>query len=109
LEKRFISIRKKKNYLLIPGINKIKDLNEAISTGCKIIKIFPVLKKDKTLDIKKYSKICFIGAGGISIKDLDKFISIGYKSVIIGNQGYHDGKFDNELFEWLNKGQKKIN
>ena len=33
---------KSKNYLLIPGIKNLKDLEEAINLNCKIIKIYPI-------------------------------------------------------------------
>ena len=93
---------KKNNYLLIPGMNNIKDLNEAISYNCCTIKIFPVAKKDILLDINKYNQISFVGAGDIAINDISKFKSLGYQGVVVGSKGYDGEKFDHSIIEILN-------
>jgi len=92
---------KKKNFLLIPGLTNIKDLEEAISLSCKIIKIFPVNNKNEKLDIKKYNEISFIAAGGIALKDLNKFKRLGYKGIVIGKTGYDGKLFDPDILKWL--------
>jgi len=92
---------KKKNFLLIPGLTNKKDLEEAISLSCKIIKIFPVNNKNEKLDIKKYNEISFIGAGGIALKDLNKFKRLGYKGIVIGKTGYDGKLFDPDILKWL--------
>ena len=38
-DKNLFNYAKSKNYLLIPGIKNLKDLNEAINLNCNIIKI----------------------------------------------------------------------
>jgi len=45
-DKDLFNYAKSKNYLLIPGIKNIKDLEEAINLNCKIIKIYPIKSKD---------------------------------------------------------------
>jgi len=64
-----------KNYLLIPGINNLKDLKDAINLNCNIIKIYPIKSKDSSIDIMTYKNINFIAAGGLSINDLKTYIS----------------------------------
>ena len=93
---------KKNDYLLIPGMNTIKDFKEAISHNCCTIKIFPVAKKEILLDIKKYNQISFVGAGDIAINDINKFRSLGYQGVVIGKKGYDGDTFDPEIFKVLN-------
>ena len=100
-EKDLFNYSKKINYLLIPGISKLKDLQEAKHNNCHMIKIFPVANKEKILDIKNYNQISFIGAGGISIKDINKFKKLGYDGIIIGNQGYDGNKLNPEIFKVL--------
>ncbi len=90
-----------KNYLLIPGINNLKDLKDAINLNCNIIKIYPIKSKDISIDILNYKNIDFIAAGGLSINDLKNYKSLGYKSVIIGDKAIKNKKFDPKIFEWL--------
>ena len=90
-----------KNYLLIPGINNLKDLQEAINLNCNIIKIYPIKSKDSSIDILNYKNIDFIAAGGLSINDLKNYRSLGYKSVVIGDKAIKNKKFDPKIFEWL--------
>ncbi len=93
---------KKNNYLLIPGMNRIKDFHEAISYNCCIIKIFPVAKKDILFDINQFNQISFVGAGDIALNDINKFKSLGFRGVVVGRKGYDGEKFDSEIFKTLN-------
>ena len=93
---------KKNNYLLIPGMTRIKDFKEAISCNCCMIKIFPIANKDSLLDINQFNEISFVGAGDIAINDISKFKSLGYQGVVIGSKGYDGEKFDPSLLEILN-------
>jgi len=98
---RIFSILSSKNYLLIPGINNLKDLKDAINLNCNIIKIYPIKSKDSSIDILNYKNIDFIAAGGLSINDLKNYKSLGYKSVVIGDKAIKNKKFDPKIFEWL--------
>jgi len=93
---------KKNNYLLIPGMTRIKDFKEAISCNCCAIKIFPVAHKDTLLDIDQFNQISFVGAGDIGINDISNFKSLGYQGVVIGRKGYDGEKFDPSILEILN-------
>jgi len=95
----------KNNYLLIPGLKENKDFKDALSYNCQIIKIFPVDKKEILLNIKRNNTIFFIGAGGISIKDLNKFKLLGYQGIVIGGKGYDGKKFDPEILKSLKQKQ----
>ena len=97
---------RKKNYLLIPGMTSINDFKEAISYNCCIIKIFPVSKKDILLDIKKFNQISFVGAGDITLNDINKFKSLGFRGVVVGSKGYDGEKFNPEIFKILNSRMK---
>ena len=92
---------KSQNYLLIPGIKSLEDLEEAINLNCKIIKIYPIKSKDSSIDILNYKNIDFIAAGGLSINDLKTYKSLGYKAVVIGDKAIKNKKFDPKIFEWL--------
>ena len=100
-DKDLFNYAKSKNYLLIPGINNLKDLKEAINLNCNIIKIYPIKSKDSSIDILNYKNIDFIAAGGLSINDLKTCKSLGYKSVVIGDKAIINKKFDPKIFEWL--------
>ncbi len=80
----------KHNQLVVPGISKIEDFKQAISLGYKIIKIFPVSKLDINFinELKELKKndIFFIGAGGISIRDITNLLENGYDALTIGKE-----------------------
>jgi len=100
-DKDLFNYAQSKNYLLIPGINNLKNLKEAINLNCNIIKIYPTKSKDSSIDILKYKNIDFIAAGGLSINDLKTCKSLGYKAVVIGDKAIKNKKFDPKIFEWL--------
>jgi len=100
-DKDLFNYSKSKNYLLIPGIKNLKDLEEAINLNCNIIKIYPIKSKDSLIDILNFKNIDFIAAGGLSINDLKTYKSLGYKAVVIGDKAIKNKKFDPKIFEWL--------
>ena len=100
-DKELFNYSKEKNFLLIPGLRQLNHLNEAISYNCKIIKIFPVKEKEQILDVNNFKKITFIGAGDLSIQDLDDYKSLGYKAIIIGQKGFDGVNFDPQIFQYL--------
>ena len=105
-DKDLYNYAKSKNYLLIPGIKNLKDLEEAINLNCKIIKIYPVKNKDDLINIRDYKNIDFIAAGGLSISDIKNYKSLGFKAIVIGDRGYKNEKLDPKIFEWL---KEKLN
>jgi len=100
-DKDLFNYAKSKNYLLIPGIKNLKDLEEAINFNCNIIKIYPIKSKESSIDIFNYKNIDFIAAGGLSINDLKTYKSLGYKAIVIGDKGIKNKKFDPGIVEWL--------
>jgi len=110
-DKDLFNYSKSKNYLLIPGIKNLKDLEEAINLNCNIIKIYPIKSKDSSIDILNFKNIDFIAAGGLSINDVKTYQSLGYKAIVIGDKGIIKKKFDPKIYEWLknNKIKDKYN
>jgi len=102
-DKDLFNYAKSKNYLLIPGIKNLRDLEEAINLNCKIIKIYPIKSKDSSIDILNYKNIDFIAAGGLSINDVKTYKSLGYKAIVIGDKGIKNQKVDPNISEWLKK------
>ena len=100
-DKNLFNYAKSNNYLLIPGIKNLKDLEEAINLNCNIIKIYPIKSKDNSIDILNYKNIDFIAAGGLSINDVKTYKSLGYKAIVIGDKAIKDKKFDQKIYEWL--------
>jgi len=101
-DKDLFNYSKSKNYLLIPGIKNLQDLEEAINLNCKTIKIYPIKSKASSIDILNYKKnIDFIAAGGLSINDVKTNKSLGYKAIVIGDKGIIKKKFDPKIYEWL--------
>jgi len=100
-DKDLFNYSKSKNYLLIPGIKNLKDLEEAINLNCNIIKIYPIKNKDSLIDILNFKNIDFIAAGGLSVNDIKTYRSLGYKAIVIGDKGVINKKFDPKISEWL--------
>ena len=100
-DKDLFNYAKSKNYLLIPGIKNLKDLEEAINLNCNIIKIYPIKSKASSIDILNFESIDFIAAGGLSINDVKTYKSLGYKAIVIGDKGIIKKKFDPKIYEWL--------
>jgi len=100
-DKDLFNYSKSKNYLLIPGIKNLKDLEEAINLNCNIIKIYPIKSKDSSIDLPNFKSIDFIAAGGLSINDIKTYKSLGYKAIVIGDKGILNKKFDPKIYEWL--------
>ena len=100
-DKDLFNYSKSKNYLLIPGIKNLKDLEEAINLNCNIIKIYPIKSKASSIDILNFESIDFIAAGGLSINDVKTYQSLGYKAIVIGDKGIIKKKFDPKIYEWL--------
>ena len=100
-DKELFNYSKEKNFLIIPCLRQLNHLNEAISYNCKMIKIFPVKEKEAILDLNNFKKITFIGAGDLSIKDLEDYKSLGYKAIIIGQKGFNGENFDLQIFQYL--------
>ncbi len=100
-DKDLFNYARSKNYLLIPGIKNLKDLEEAINLNCNILKIYPIKTKDTSIEITNYKKIDFIAAGGLSINDIKTYKSLGYKAIVIGDKGIKNKKFDPKIYTWL--------
>jgi len=100
-DKDLFNYSKSKNYLLIPGIKNLKDLEEAKNLNCNIVKIYPIKSKASSIDILNFESIDFIAAGGLSINDVKTYKSLGYKAIIIGDKGIINKKFDPKICEWL--------
>jgi len=100
-DKDLFNYAKAKKHLLIPGIKNLKDLKEAIKLNCKIIKIYPITSKDTSIDLSHYKNIDFIAAGGLSVNDLKYYQSVGYKTIVIGDQAFKNNKLDPSIYELL--------
>ena len=107
-DKDLLNYSNSKNHLLIPGIKNLKNLEEAIDLGCKIIKIYPVKDKSELINLSQYKNIDFIAAGGLSISDLPLYKSLGYKAIVIGDKGFKNNNIDPKIYESLKgKSSKK--
>ena len=100
-DKDLFNYAKAKKHLLIPGIKNLKDLKEAIKLNCEIIKIYPITSKDTSIDLSHYKNIDFIAAGGLSVNDLKYYKSVGYKTIVIGDQAFKNNKLDPSIYGLL--------
>ena len=87
----------------------IKNFQEALNLGYKIIKIFPASKLgtdfiNKLKDVEKVD-IFFIGAGGIKTKNIKQSLKDGYNALAIGRELKNQIP-DQDLKIWLKNFQK---
>ena len=103
-DKNLFSYSKSNKHLLIPGINTLKDFQEAKTLNCNIIKIYPINKKENALKIDNLNKeITFIAAGGLSISDLQKYKVFGFKAIVIGEKGFNGQILDKRIYNWADE------
>jgi len=100
-DKDLYNYSKSKNFLLIPGIKNLKDLEEAINLNCNIIKIYPIKNKDSSIDILNNKTKQYKPPPRLSINDVKTYKSLGYKAIVIGDKGIINKKFDPKIFKWL--------
>ena len=100
-DKDLLNYSNSKNHLLIPGIKHLKDLKQAIDLDCKIIKIYPVKDMIELINISQYKNVDFIAAGGLSIFDIPRYKSLGFKAIVIGDKGFKNNEIDPKIYEWL--------
>tara|TARA_Y100001968_G_C19421662_1_gene752086 strand:+ start:236 stop:919 length:684 start_codon:yes stop_codon:yes gene_type:complete len=98
--------------ILIPGVLTPSEIQNAISFGWKIIKIFPAstlglnyIKQIKT-PIKSLPFV--IAAGGIKSQDIDQWLNAGYNAVAIGRELKDIEGPENKLTYWLKKNNTTI-
>ena len=100
-DKELFSYSQANNHLLIPGLTSVTTLKQAFLLNCSIIKIFPVKLKDRNLIFNNYKEVTFIGAGEISISELDQFKNLGFNAIVIGQKAFNGKSFDPTITNWL--------
>ena len=55
------------------------------------------------INVSHYKNIDFIAAGGLSISDITRYKSLGYKAIVIGDMGFKNNKIDPKIYEWLRR------
>ncbi len=91
--------------LLVPGVLALKEIEEAVDFGFRIIKLFPA----STLGIQYLQKIqssinpspFVIAAGGMKVNDLNNWILKGFSAIALGRELIKDNQIDPLLEKWL--------
>tara|TARA_B100000700_G_C14772489_1_gene727405 strand:+ start:10 stop:708 length:699 start_codon:yes stop_codon:yes gene_type:complete len=93
------------NQVLIPGVFSPTEIQQAISFGNQIVKLFPAstLGKNYLNRIQEPLKpIPFmIAAGGILANDIEEWLDAGFGAVALGRGLINNKKFDPSLRKWL--------
>ena len=108
-DRNLFSYSKKKKQLLIPGIISLKNLQDAISLECNIVKIYPINDKENALKIYNFNKeVTFIAAGGLSTLDIQKYKLYGYGGIVIGEKCFNENIIDVTVYNWASKNLTQI-
>ncbi len=98
------------NQVLIPGVFSPSEINQAISFGCELIKLFPASSLGidywQQIKISLKSLPFIIAAGGLTAKELNAWLDAGYDAIVLGRKLIANQKLDPELTAWLAKQAK---
>lgn len=97
--------------LLIPGVFSPTEIQQAMSFGCQVIKLFPAstlgIKYLHNLKVPMGSLPFMIAAGGLTIKDLNPWLDEGYGAIALGRGLVFNHQVDPQLQRWLNSRTKE--
>ncbi|BEV35643.1 bifunctional 4-hydroxy-2-oxoglutarate aldolase/2-dehydro-3-deoxy-phosphogluconate aldolase [Synechococcus sp. M16CYN] len=100
-----VSLARDQGILLVPGVFSPTEVHQAVSFGCRLVKLFPAI----TLGISYWNRLAaplgslpfVIAAGGLTAHDLSNWLSAGYDAVALGHQTVGSDGVDPKLFTWL--------
>ena len=91
--------------LVVPGVFSFSEIQQAISFGFRVIKLFPAsllgIQYLQKIQVSLDSIPFVIAAGGMNVHDLNTWISKGSNAIALGRELIHDNKIDPLLEKWL--------
>ncbi len=96
---------KELNQVVVPGVFKPSEIQQASRFGFQLIKLFPASKlgikylpKLKTL----FNSLPFvIAAGGLKVSNINPWLNEGYGAIALGRNLVKDGEVESSLQTWL--------
>ena len=105
LDQGLVSMAHQHNCCLVPGVMTPTEIRQAMVLGCHLVKLFPavVLGLDYRRQISApMGDLPFmIAAGGLSVADLDPWLSAGYDAIALGRGVLSTTPAVADLRSWL--------
>ena len=105
LDQGLVSMAHQHNCCLVPGVMTPTEIRQALVLGCHLVKLFPAL----VLGLDYHRQISapmgdlpfMIAAGGLSVADLDPWLSAGYDAIALGRGVLNTTAAVDDLRHWL--------
>ena len=105
LDQGLVSMAHQHNCCLVPGVMTPTEIRQALVLGCHLVKLFPA----KVLGLDYHRQISapmgdlpfMIAAGGLTVADLDPWLSAGYDAIALGRGVLNTTAAIADLRGWL--------
>ena len=105
LDQGLVSMAHQHNCCLVPGVMTPTEIRQALVHGCHLVKLFPAL----VLGLDYHRQISapmgdlpfMIAAGGLTVADLDPWLSAGYDAIALGRGVLNTTAAVDDLRHWL--------
>ena len=105
LDHGLVSMAHQHNCCLVPGVMTPTEIRQAVVLGCHVVKLFPavVLGRDyyRQISAPMGDLPFMIAAGGLTVSDLDSWLSAGYDAIALGRGVLSTTNAIADLSKWL--------
>ena len=105
LDHGLISMAHQHNCCLVPGVMTPTEIRQAVVLGCHVVKLFPAvvlgLDYHRQISAPMGDLPFMIAAGGLSVADLDPWLSAGYDAIALGRGVLSTTNAIADLSDWL--------
>ena len=105
LDQGLVSMAHQHNCCLVPGVMTPTEIRQAVVLGCHVVKLFPAvvlgLDYHRQISAPMGDLPFMIAAGGLSVADLDPWLSAGYDAIALGRGVLSTTNAIADLSDWL--------
>ena len=105
LDQGLVSMAHQHNCCLVPGVMTPTEIRQAVVLGCHVVKLFPAvvlgLDYHRHISAPMGDLPFMIAAGGLSVADLDPWLSAGYDAIALGRGVLSTTNAIADLSHWL--------
>ena len=105
LDQGLVSMAHQHNCCLVPGVMTPTEIRQAVVLGCHVVKLFPAvvlgLDYHRQISAPMGDLPFMIAAGGLSVADLDPWLSAGYDAIALGRGVLSTTNAIADLSHWL--------
>ena len=105
LDQGLVLMAHQHNCCLVPGVMTPTEIRQAVALGCHVVKLFPAvvlgLDYHRQIAAPMWDLPFMIAAGGLSVADLDPWLSAGYDAIALGRGVLSTTNAIADLSHWL--------